>query len=174
MFADLHLHSIYSDGRYTPDELFQRAVAAGLSLLSITDHDTLSGESHKRESAKRYGIRYVTGWEISAYLHDEKMHVLGYGCQLNDDYYNFMEERKAASYLRAEDSVQKLQKCGVAVTMEQVLLERSIPEAPVHTMHVARAAAKVLGISDSAVYLRYLAVGEAAHSDIGRPTPSRR
>ncbi len=173
MFADLHVHSIYSDGRYAPEEICQRAISRGISLLSITDHDTLAGEEEKRASAKKYGVKYVTGWEISAYLHGEKMHVLGYGCALNEGYFRFMRERTEAAYLRMEDSVKKLQALGVPVSKEQVLLERLMENSPVHTMHVARAVAKALSISDGEAYLRYLAVGKEGHSDLGRPTPKQ-
>ena len=64
MRADLHTHSIYSDGYYTPDELCRRAKENGVELLSVTDHDTLNGEEEKRAAAEKYGLRYVSGWEF--------------------------------------------------------------------------------------------------------------
>ncbi len=173
MLADLHTHSIYSDGRYTPDELCRRAAQGGVFLLSITDHDTLAGEEVKRAAAKKHGLQYVTGWEISAYEQNEKLHVLGYGCEIGGAYAAFTKARTEASFLRAEDSVKKLRAAGVPVTMEEALSERSSPDLPIHTMHVARAAAKRLGIAEGEVYLRYLAIGRCAHSDIGRPTPKQ-
>ena len=171
MFADLHTHSIYSDGVYSPDEICRRAKERGVSLLSITDHDTLAGEDVKQAAAKRHGVSYVTGWEISAYEGDQKIHTLGYGCTLGEAYHVFMEERKRASRLRAEDSVKKLQKLGVPVTMEEVYMQLSSPDLPVHTMHVARAAAVHLGATDSEVYMQYLGYGKPANSGLGRPTP---
>ncbi len=171
MFADLHIHSIYSDGRYTPDEICKRAAQRGLSLLSITDHDTLAGEEQKRAAAEKYDLRYVTGWEISAYEGEQKLHILGYGCRLVEAYFQFVHERKNAAYLRAQDSVEKLRASGIEVTLEEVLAERSANDLPVHTMHVARAAAKKIGISETEAYLRYLGAGKPAQSSIGRPTP---
>lgn len=171
MFADLHIHSIYSDGLYSPDEVCRRAKAKGLSLLSITDHDNLQGEEVKRAAAKRYGLAYVTGWEISAYEEDQKIHILGYGCDLNEGYLSFIEERKKGAKRRAEDCVQKLQKLGVPVTMDEVYMQLSSPDLPIHTMHVARAAAVHLGATDSEVYLQYLGYGKPANSGLGRPTP---
>ncbi len=171
MLADFHLHSIYSDGWYAPDELCRRAKARGLSLLSITDHDTLAGEEEKRAAAERYGLEYVTGWEISAYDKENKMHVLGYGCTLNSAYYDFMETRKRSALLRAKEGVEKLQAAGISLTLEEVLSERSKPDLPVHTMHTARALAKKLGIEEGRAYLDYLAYGRLAHSLIGRPSP---
>jgi predicted metal-dependent phosphoesterase TrpH len=171
MQADLHTHSIYSDGLYSPDEICRKAKSRGLSLLSITDHDTLAGEEVKRAAAKRHKLAYVTGWEISAYEGSQKIHILGYGCDLNEAYFAFMEERKKGAKLRAADSVQKLQQLGVPVTMEEVYMQLSSPDLPVHTMHVARAAAVHLRASESEVYMQYLGYGKPANSGLGRPTP---
>ncbi len=171
MFADLHLHSIYSDGRYTPEEICRKAVSRGLSLLSVTDHDTLLGEEVKRKSAEKYGLLYLSGWEISAYLDGVKLHILGYGCTIGERYRRFISLRERTAYLRAEDSLSKLQKIGIEVTMDEVNAQKKEKSAPVHTMHVTRAAAKVLGISDSQAYEEYFNVGKIAHSSIGRPTP---
>lgn len=171
MLADLHIHSIYSDGLYSPDEVCRRAKSRGLSLVSITDHDTMAGEEVKQAAAKRHGLSYVSGWEISAYAGDQKIHILGYGCQQNESYHVFMEKRKQGALLRAQDSVEKMQKLGVNVTMEDVYMQLSSPDLPIHTMHVARAAAGRLGVSDSEVYLQYLGYGRPANSPLGRPTP---
>jgi predicted metal-dependent phosphoesterase TrpH len=171
MQADLHTHSIYSDGLYSPDEICRKAKSRGLSLLSITDHDTLAGEEVKRAAAKRHKLAYVTGWEISAYEGSQKIHILGYGCDLNEAYFAFMEERKKGAKLRAADSVQKLQQLGVPVTMEEVYMQLSSPDLPVHTMHVARAAAVHLRASESEVYMQYLGYGKPANSGLGRPNP---
>ncbi len=173
MLADLHTHSTYSDGWYSPHEVCARAKVHGVSLLSITDHDTLADDSVKRAAAAKYGLLYVTGWEISAYLGQEKMHILGYGCKADENYLAFMTERKNMALLRAEDSVQKLQALGIAVTMDDVFSERSAPDLPVHTMHIARATAKKVGLSETEAYLRYFAIGKPAQSNIGRPTPKQ-
>lgn len=60
MRADLHTHSVYSDGYYAPEELCRRAKANGVELLSITDHDTMNGDKEKRAAAERYGLLYVS------------------------------------------------------------------------------------------------------------------
>lgn len=171
MLADLHLHSIYSDGLYSPDEICRRAKSRGLSLVSITDHDSMAGEEVKRAAAKRHGLGYVTGWEISAYDGDQKIHILGYGCEMGEAYYAFMNERKKGALLRAEDSVKKLQALGIPVTMDEVFMQLSSPEVPIHTMHVARAAAVHVGATEGEVYMQYLGYGKPANSGLGRPNP---
>jgi predicted metal-dependent phosphoesterase TrpH len=169
--ADLHTHSIFSDGVYTPDELCRRAKFAGLEVLSITDHDTMNGLDEKRAAAKKYGLSYVDGWEISAYEGHSKIHVLGYGCECGEAYQRFMQARIEAAIARAEERVKKLNALGIPVTMEEVYARQADKSSPIHTMHVARAAAEHLGITEGEVYVRYLGRGKAAESIIGRPTP---
>ena len=171
MTADLHIHSVYSDGLCSPDVLCKLAKSRGLSLLSITDHDTLAGLDVKRAAAARYGLTYLSGWEISAYAGDCKIHVLGYGCSVEGEYERFNAKRKAAASARAMDSVEKFRALGIPLTYEDVLAQRASDDLPVHTMHVARAAAVYLGIRDGDVYSQYLAAGKPANSNIGRPTP---
>ena len=75
---DLHLHTTASDGALAPSELVSRALAAGLSILSITDHDTTSGSDAARAPAGDAGLRLVPGIEISAVAEGRDVHVLGY------------------------------------------------------------------------------------------------
>jgi len=169
--ADMHLHSVYSDGLNTPEEICCLAKMRGLQAISITDHDTMNGDEEKRAAAGKYGLAYVSGWEISAYDEDLKLHILGYACERGEAYTRFMQDRKAASLARAEESVAKLRALGVPVTMDDVLSFQTDKTAPLHTMHVTRAAAKYLGLSTRETYERYLNVGMPANSSIGRPTP---
>ncbi|MBE7077666.1 MAG: PHP domain-containing protein [Clostridiales bacterium] len=171
MRADLHLHSTYSDGVYSPDEVCRLAKANGVELLSITDHDTMAGHSVKIEAAKKYGLKYLVGWEISAYADLEKVHVLGYGCVLDERYEAFLSARKAASLARAEESVKKFRAIGIPVSMEDINRQRSDLTAPIHTMHISRAVSKYLDIPPGEVYAQYLNVGKPANSNLGRPSP---
>jgi 3',5'-nucleoside bisphosphate phosphatase len=75
---DLHLHTTASDGCLSPDALVVRAAAAGLTVLSITDHDTTSGLPLASETARQHGVRLVTGIEITAVEGGRDVHVLGY------------------------------------------------------------------------------------------------
>lgn len=171
MRADLHLHSTYSDGLYSPDEICRQAKENGLSLISITDHDTLAGLDVKRAAAKKYALSYLSGWEISAYAGTDKVHILGYGCTLGKAYEEFMEKRTAAAEARARESVAKFRQLGIPMSLTDVENMRKDSSTPFHTMHVARAAALYLGITAGEVYVNYLAVGKPANSNIGRPTP---
>ncbi len=75
---DLHLHTTASDGILTPSELVLRARAAGLSVISITDHDTTGGSEAAQVFARDAGLQLVAGIEITAVADGRDVHVLGY------------------------------------------------------------------------------------------------
>ena len=75
---DLHSHTIHSDGDRSPDYLLAEAAAAGVTVLSVTDHDTVSGIPECRIAAKRHGVRLVPGIELSCELHGREVHILGH------------------------------------------------------------------------------------------------
>lgn len=78
-FVDLHSHSTASDGTLSPSELVRHAVNQGLVGLALTDHDTIGGLEEAAAEAKRLGIEFVTGIEIScAYRSPGTLHLLGY------------------------------------------------------------------------------------------------
>ncbi len=74
---DLHSHSTFSDGALTPDQLVERAAAAGLQWLALTDHDTLDGLAGAHSAALLHGIGLIDGVEISASWRSQTLHVLG-------------------------------------------------------------------------------------------------
>ncbi|MCK5340204.1 MAG: PHP domain-containing protein, partial [Desulfobulbaceae bacterium] len=76
---DLHTHSTYSDGTFTPSEIVIQAVKLGLTAIALTDHDTVAGIDEALEEAKHHAIELVSGVEISAWHGDTSLHILGYG-----------------------------------------------------------------------------------------------
>ncbi|MGN8646112.1 PHP domain-containing protein [Gracilibacillus sp. HCP3S3_G5_1] len=80
MKADLHVHSHYSDGSDSVEELMKEALKANVTHLSIVDHDTIAGWPEIEKLSMLYGINVIPGIEISAYdfKRDRKVHVLGY------------------------------------------------------------------------------------------------
>lgn len=170
MRADLHLHSVYSDGKYTPQELAARAKAAGLDLYSVTDHDSMEGAEEKASAAREAGLSYVQGWEVSSY-EDCKVHVLGYACRRDEAYFRFLEERVRGALVRAEDMIGKGNRfLGLSVTMSDAEKEHFKKDAPIHTMHVVRAFARKLNKKVGETYLAYFDKGMPAYSDLCRPT----
>lgn len=79
MKADLHVHTSCSDGRYSPEQIIQLANQKNIEVLSITDHDSVSGiESAIVESHKCRSLFFVPGVEISTVSSDNEIHILGY------------------------------------------------------------------------------------------------
>lgn len=179
MRADLHLHTYYSDGTYAPSEIARRAKECGLEFISMTDHDSMEGAEEKERAAKEQGLRFVSGWEVSSYNCDGRVHVLGYHCARTAAYERFLRERSEGAEIRIEDVLKKANVCfGLALTMEDVKREQTVKTAPVHTMHAVRAYARVLNSGKNAlnmkigkIYETYFAKGRPAYSDLCRPAP---
>ena len=77
--ADLHCHSIVSDGTLTPEALAQRAKANGVELWALTDHDEIGGQDRAIEAARLAGLSYLTGAEISVTFAGTTVHIVGLG-----------------------------------------------------------------------------------------------
>lgn len=75
---DLHSHTLHSDGERSPAQLLDEARAAGIEVLSVTDHDTVSGLGQCAQAAASVGIRLIPGIELSCELHGREVHVLGH------------------------------------------------------------------------------------------------
>jgi len=82
--ADLHCHSVVSDGTLTPEALAERAAANGVELWALTDHDEIGGQQRAALAAKANGMRYLTGTEISVTFANETVHIIGLGFDPDD------------------------------------------------------------------------------------------
>ncbi len=82
--ADLHCHSVVSDGTLTPEELAARAAANGVELWALTDHDEVGGQHRAAAAARANGLRYLTGTEISVTFANETVHIVGLGFDPDD------------------------------------------------------------------------------------------
>lgn len=118
---DLHTHSTCSDGTFTPAQLVREAKAAGLTHLSLTDHDTTDGVAEAREEAAAQGIGFIGGLEISAEYQPGTMHILGYGFREGDPV--LKERLRYVRRCREERNPkigQNLRDMGFEVSMEEV------------------------------------------------------
>ena len=82
--ADLHCHSIVSDGTLTPEALAERARANGVELWALTDHDEISGQHRAAAAARAQGMKYLTGTEISITFASQTVHIVGLGFDPDD------------------------------------------------------------------------------------------
>lgn len=175
MKADLHVHTLYSDGSMTPEEVVSRAALNGVQVLAVTDHDGMLASEEVLSLCRPRGIISVAGMEVSAYEGSVKLHTLCYNPDVSNPVFaDFLNELRAGSLARTEHVLSNLKKCGVNLTMEDVAAEQFCKRSPVHVMHVAQAGAKK-GFAGNRFefFNRYLAYGKAGFCLDCRPDPRR-
>jgi len=137
-FADLHLHTNFSDGTYTPEELVLRALKANLSCISLTDHDTTEGLERAMAEGKRNGLEVLPGIEISAQHGSAEVHILGYLIDYRSDLFlNKLQELKRIRIERIYKIVEKLNGLGLRLNADDVFALSN--GAVAGRLHVARA-----------------------------------
>ena len=121
MEIDLHAHTIFSDGTFTPEESVARAREVGLDVLSISDHDTTEGLARATAAAEGTGLEIVPGVEFSA-LHDGGgVHVLAYWMDLeHEEFQAELRRLRDDRWARGEGMVRKLQALGHPVVQRRV------------------------------------------------------
>jgi predicted metal-dependent phosphoesterase TrpH len=114
--ADLHLHTTFSDGTYTPAQVIELGRRCGLSALAITDHDTLGACALARSLAGGSGVEVVTGVEITTEFQGKELHLLAYFVALDDPALNAALEHVCRHRAeRFREMVGRLRQCGVAL-----------------------------------------------------------
>jgi len=119
---DLHTHTTASDGRCTPAELVARASAAGVTVLSVTDHDTVAGCAAAATAAGDAGIQFVPGIEITAIRDEDDVHVLGYFIdQGSPALHAFLAEQRQRRLARVRRMIDRLAASGVRLDADAIL-----------------------------------------------------
>ena len=137
---DLHLHTSASDGALRPADLVERAARAGLTTISVTDHDTTAGLAEADAAARSCGIRAIPGIEITAVEDERDVHVLGYFVDPADDVLDaFLAGQRADRMRRVRRMAERLADLGVPIDPEP-LIARGLEEGrSVGRPHVAAA-----------------------------------
>ncbi|HXW04787.1 MAG TPA: PHP domain-containing protein [Vicinamibacterales bacterium] len=119
---DLHLHTTASDGELSPTDLVARAAAAGLTIVAVTDHDTLAGLPEARDAAARHAVRLIDGIEITAVEQGRDVHVLGYFMDAaSATLLEFLRGQRADRIRRVRAMVERLATLGFPVDIEPAL-----------------------------------------------------
>lgn len=173
MRADLHTHTYYSDGGQSPRDVVSAAKRSGVNIISVTDHDNSNGTDETRELAQKSGIIAVDGEEISAYLGDIKIHILGYNMDRSSETYKSFHKRLCdGAVARTFDILKKLNDNGVRISYGEVIRERKCELSPIHATYIAVAGArKGYASSPWEFYAKYLNWGTVGFSCIERPSP---
>ena len=173
MKADMHVHSVRSDGEFTAKELARRAAENGVQLLCITDHDNFGGYGQKRAALRSAGIVSVPGVEISAYEGKIKLHLTGYGFDPSAPRLGAIQRTLTeGARERMYDTLFRLKKYKGYALNENEIYAQQRAEGPVHTMHVVRALVSRGYYPDvTAAFRDCFIPGLPTYSFVGRPTP---
>ena len=139
MFCDLHTHSVFSDGTYTPTELIEAAEKMGLSAVALTDHNTTGGLKEFLSAAAGKPWHAVAGVEFSTDWGDTELHILG--LFLPPESFPLVEERVTELKRNKEASNREL--CarltagGYAVDLDEI--KKSTPTGHINRAHIAAA-----------------------------------
>jgi predicted metal-dependent phosphoesterase TrpH len=162
MFADLHLHTQFSDGTYSPEEVAGWGKKFGFTALALTDHDTVEGCARMAAACDAAGIEFIPGTELTAEQDGNELHILGYFLDTqNPKLLTEIAKFQAVRQNRIREMVAKLNELNVPLAADAVfaLANCSSPGRP----HVARALVKAgLCASLDEAFERYLKMNRPA------------
>ncbi len=159
--ADLHCHSVISDGTLTPEALAERAKANGVELWALTDHDEVGGQDRAMAAARTLGLPYLTGTEISITFADKTVHIVGLGFDAhNTQLVEGLRRTRGGRGERAQEMSEGLAKVGIQGAYQGALQFAGNPELIART-HFARFLVETGVCSDtSEVFRKYLTEGK--------------
>ncbi len=162
--ADLHCHSVVSDGTLTPEALALRAAANGVQLWALTDHDEVAGQRRAADAARENGMRYLTGTEISVTFANETVHIVGLGFDPDDaDMTRGLYDTRGGRGKRAQEMAEQLARAGIPNAYEGALKFVGNPELISRT-HFARFLVEQGYCKDTYdVFRRYLTEGKPGY-----------
>jgi predicted metal-dependent phosphoesterase TrpH len=159
--ADLHCHSVVSDGTLTPEALAQRAQANGVELWALTDHDELGGQERAMAAARAVGMNYLTGVEISVSFLGITVHIVGLGMDhTHPTLLAGLEATRGGREQRARDMSDDLARVGIKGVYEGALKYVGNPEL-ISRSHFARYLVEI-GVSKDTndVFRKYITEGK--------------
>jgi len=171
---DLHMHSTCSDGTMTPRQLVAHANKLGMTVISVTDHDTICHVKDVQFEAEQQGIEIISGIEVSAeYEGRGTMHILGYFIDPeNDDIFDMLKKFREGRDERNPKIVEKLNELGVKIEYTDVLKEAA--GQSVGRPHIARVMLQKGYIRNTReAFDKYLAKGAPAYYDRVRFYPEK-
>ena len=170
MKADLHIHSNFSDGDYTPEAIAEKCSLKGLDIISLTDHDSINGVCQIKEQGKKYNIKVLSGVELSAFEGETETHILAYGFDYADPSLNKkLIKVQQLREIRNYKIIDKLKTLGIIISYEQ--LKQKYKGEIIGRSHIARQMVN-MGFSFSVpdAFETYLSAGGLAYVNSQRLT----
>jgi len=170
--VDLHIHSTASDGRLSPADIVCHSAERGLSVIAITDHDTIDGVASALIAAKALpGLKVIPGIELSTDIPQGEVHVLGYFIDYTDrEFQATLEGLRNSRLKRAQGMITKLKNLGIHIDWERV---REIAgEGSIGRPHIAQAMLEKGYISSmKEAFTRYISREGPAYVEREKMTP---
>ncbi|MDR2860215.1 MAG: PHP domain-containing protein [Elusimicrobiota bacterium] len=164
-FVDMHVHTIYSDGTWTPAALVEAAIKKNLAAIAITDHDSIDGVEEVLKEAQGKDIEIVAGVELSSFIDgiEPEVHVLGYFLDYQSDYLKKeLDIFRQVRLERAYDMVEKLKMCGVR--LKDISFVENAGRMSVGRLHFAKAILKEGFVSSiQEAFFKYIGRGKPAY-----------
>jgi predicted metal-dependent phosphoesterase TrpH len=168
--TDLHMHTTASDGRCTPRELVNRVVAAGITNMAVTDHDTVAAVAEVRALAEAKGVAVHPGIEITAVEDGRDIHVLGYFLNPEEPrLLEFLRVQRETRVTRVHTIAARLAELGLPIDLAALLEEagRNLGRS-IGRPQIARALQQAGHVADTKeAFDRFLGNGGPAY--VGRP-----
>ncbi len=118
---DLHVHSLVSDGSFTPGELAVHAKEQGLAAFALTDHDVIAGSDEAAIAAEKVGVEFINGMELTADFQGIKIHVVCLGFDAQNPAFQAMYKKiRAIKEGRIEDIIEFVRRKGLDISLEKV------------------------------------------------------
>jgi len=168
------MHTTASDGRLTPADLVERAHGAGLTTISVTDHDTVSALEEVTAAAKPKGIRVISGIEITAVDHGRDVHMLAYFFDPSSATLGaLLHSQRALRVMRVREIANTLAQLNLKIDVESVLLASAArPGSTVGRPQIAREMVRAGHVkSVQEAFDRWLATGQPAFVPRTGPSP---
>jgi len=174
MIVDLHLHTTASDGRCAPHELVDRALRAGVTVMAVTDHDTVAAIPEVQTAAKACGIEVIAGIEITSIDDGRDVHLLGYFIDPDDPELKvFLAKQRTQRIARVEALGVRLAQLGMPIDIAPVLMQAHEQRGrSVGRPQIARAMIAAGYVADTReAFDRWLTTGRPAFVPRSGPSP---
>jgi len=172
--VDLHIHSTASDGRLSPEEVVRKSAERGLTIIALTDHDTVDGIAPALATARAFpGLRVIPGIEISTDVPRGEVHVLGYFIDYTKHELKLrLGKMRNSRQDRARRTIAKLKELGIHIEWQQV--QEIAGDGSIGRPHIAQAMLDqgyVASIKEA--FTKYLGRDGPAHVKWQKMTPIR-
>ncbi|MFC2091574.1 PHP domain-containing protein [Elusimicrobiota bacterium] len=169
--ADLHVHTTYSDGTYTPEEIIKISRDRGISVVAITDHDITDGIICALKYGSKVGVEVIPGIELSCEYNDTEIHMLGYYINWENSWFQGkLKIFQKARERRAYHILNKLRDIGIEIDEQMLFSQASV--GSISRIHFARCLIEI-GAAENlyGAFQKYLIEGRPAYVKKLRITP---